>query len=68
MSSLERGIGRGFIGLAPKEKKKVVDKHLGACNLLPPLIISQSSRPESGGPVMVSGGLWGDCTSTFSLQ
>ena len=41
---------------------------LGSCILLPPQIMSKSSRPESGGRVYVSGGIWGYHTLTFYLQ
>ena len=49
-------------------KTRAVDKEEGARLLLPPEILAKLSRPQPGGPSMVSGGLWGDGTLTFSLQ
>ena len=51
-----------------KTKNRAVDKDWDACILLISEIISKSSRPESGGLVTISDGLWDYCTLTFSLQ
>lgn len=59
-----RGDSKG----SSSSKTRAVDKDEGACVLLPPEIISESSQPQSGGPGMVYVGLEVDGTLTSSLQ
>ena len=63
-SSLERGQQ----GLFEVElQTRAADEDAGACLLLPPEVTSESSRPQSGGPGTMPGGLWGDGTLPFSV-
>ena len=65
VSTLERG-QQGLLEV--ELQTRAVGEDAGACLLFLPEVISESSRPQSGGLGMVPGGLWGDGTLPFSLR